>query len=105
MQSPLTLLMKKEFKIKTKVWLYPSPPAGGGGWHFVTLDKKVSAQIREKYPRGFVKVEAKIGKTKWPTSLFPHKLSMAYLVCIKASVRKAEGIFEGDEITLSIKLI
>ncbi|MEK7227992.1 MAG: DUF1905 domain-containing protein [Patescibacteria group bacterium] len=97
--------MKKEFKIKAKVWIYPSPPAGGGGWHFVTLDKKLSSQIREKYKKGFVKVEVKIGKTKWLTSLFPHKLSNAYLLCIKNQVRKKEGILVGDEIGLTIKIL
>ncbi len=99
-------MQKKDiFSQKAKVWLYPVPPAGGGGWHFVTLDKKISAEIREKYRKGFVKIEVMVGKTKWQTSLFPHKLSGAYLICIKSSVRKAEGIFVGDEIKLFIKLI
>jgi Domain of unknown function (DUF1905) len=88
-------------KIKAEVWLYP----GLSGWHFVTLDKDFSAKIREKYKTGFVKVEAKIGKTSWNTSLFPHKLSKSYLLCIKSYVRKIEGVFEGDKIDVQIKII
>lgn len=94
-------MLKKTFSQKTKVWLYP----GLGGWHFVTLDKKISTEIRSKYKTGFVKIEATVGKTKWLTSLFPHKLSDSYLLCIKASVRKAEGVFAGDEIKVFVKLL
>jgi hypothetical protein len=88
-------------KIKAEVWVYP----GLGGWHFVTLDKDFSAKIREKYKTGFVKIEARIGKTSWNTSLFPHKLSKSYLLCIKSSVRKTESIFVGDKIDVQIRLI
>ena len=93
--------MKKEFKIKAKVWLYP----GLGGWHFVTLDKALSEEIRSKYKTGFVKVEAKLGKTTWNTSLFPHKQSKSYLLCIKNAIRKAEGVMVGDGISVNIKVL
>lgn len=93
------------FSQKAKVWVYPSPPAGGGGWHFITLEKKLSIQIREKHKKGFVKILATVGQSTWPTSLFPHKQSNSYLLCIKASIRKKEGIFSDDEIKVFIKLI
>lgn len=93
--------MKKEYKIKANVWLYP----GLGGWHFVNVDKKISAEIRKAHPKGFVKIKAQVGKTTWDTSLFPHKESSSYLLSIKASVRKKEGIFEGDEVKIVISII
>lgn len=93
--------MKKKFKIKAKVWLYP----GLAGWHFVTLDKALSEQIRKTFPKGFVKVLAKVGKSSWQTSLFPHSLSKGYLVCIKGAIRKAEGIMEGDEVAILIEVL
>lgn len=89
----------KEHKIKAKVWRYPSL----SGWHFVNVDKKISEQIRKAYPKGFVKIRAQIGKTSWDTSLFPHKLSASYLLSVKASVRKKEGIFDGDEVKIRFK--
>lgn len=95
---------KNTFSQKAKVWLYP----GLGGWHFVTLDKKVSAKIREiakTYGAGFVKVNITVGKTSWQSALFPHKQSGAYLVSIKKDIRKKEGIFEGDEIAFKIELL
>lgn len=92
--------MKKNLKIKAKVWRWP----GEGSWHFVNVDKKLSADIRKSYPKGFVKIQAKIGKTSWDTSLFPHKLSNTYLLSVKALVRKKENIFDGDEVSIDFKI-
>lgn len=92
---------KRDFSFKAKVWIYP----GDGGWHFVTLDEKYNKDIRGAFPRGFVKVEAKIGKSTWQTSLFPHKLSKGYIICINKSIRKKENIFAGDTINLKIKIL
>lgn len=94
-------MLPKKFKIKAQVWLYP----GLGGWHFITLDKKLSKEIHGKYKTGFVKVIATVGKTSWNTSLFPHKQSQAYLLCIKAQIRKKEGIFAGDEIRVTVQVL
>lgn len=92
--------MKKTFSIKAKIWQWP----GNGGWHFVTLDKKLSAEIRSVYTRGFVPVVVRCGKSEWATSLFPHlpnkKVSknVDYLICINKKILKNEGLFAGDEI-------
>lgn len=88
-------------KLRAKVCLYP----GAARWHFVNLDKKVSAKIRARYPRGFVKIIARVGKTKWATSLFPHKESGCYLLSIKSQVRKKEDIWEGDMVTITFDIL
>lgn len=67
----------------------------------MTFEKKLSESIRKVYTKGFVKIEAKVGKSTWKTSLFPHKES-GYLLCISKKIRKAEDIVEGDEIKISI---
>lgn len=56
--------------------------------------------------RGFgsVKVEAQIGRTRWHTSVFPSK-SHGWLLPVKASVRKAEGVAAGDEAELVLTLL
>jgi hypothetical protein len=41
-----------------------------------------------------------IGKTEWKTSLFPKE--GRYLVPIKASVRHAEKLEEGDQVTIRL---
>lgn len=95
--------MKKIYKIKSSVWLYP----GMVGWHFVGLPKKESEDIRKgcevKAGFGSVPVIVTIGKTKWKTSIFPDKRSGTYLLPLKVEVRKKENIFSGDNISLIIE--
>ncbi|MEK7106502.1 MAG: DUF1905 domain-containing protein [Patescibacteria group bacterium] len=98
-------MIPKKFTIHSEVWVYPVRQLADAGWHFVTLDKTLSAQIRETYKTGFVKVEAMVGKATWNTSLFPHKQSKAYLLCIKNQIRKKEGILAGDKNIVSIKIL
>lgn len=93
-----------QYKFKAEVWKWP----GFAGWHFVTLPKKISAEIKKfgkSYGAGFVKVEVKLGTSVWTTALFPHKDSEGYLLSIKKKVRKKEEIWEGDIIKLSIIVI
>jgi hypothetical protein len=49
-----------------------------------------------------IPVQVQIGKTKWQTSLFPK--DDLYLVPIKASVRKAENLEEGDNVTIRLEV-
>ena len=93
--------MKKQFIIKTKIWRWP----GDNGWFFVTLDKKLWSKIRLYYPKGMVKIEARLGKSTWKTSLLPHTKSESYLISIKSQIRKKEGILEGDNIKLQFTII
>lgn len=96
--------MKKNFSFSGAVWRYP----GAGGWHFVSLPKKISAQIKQANtnpkPWGYVKVHAAIGKTSWQTGLWPQAKEGVYLLVIKASVRAKEGIQEGDKIQARMEL-
>jgi hypothetical protein len=49
-----------------------------------------------------IPVHVRIGKTGWQTSLFPK--DGLYLVPIKASVRKAEELEEGDEVSVRLEV-
>lgn len=94
------------FKFKAEVWLFQGPTA----WHFVSLAKALSEQIRfhaaEKIAGwGSVRIRASIGKTTWDTSVFPEKKSGCYILPLKASVRKAEGIKENDTIRVKLEII
>ena len=53
---------------------------------------------------GSVKVDATIGESAWSTSIFPQK-DGRWLLPVKSSVRRAEGKDEGDDITVSLKLL
>lgn len=98
--------MAKRYEIRSQVWLHPGE---GGAWHFANTDKRLAAQLKEKYTgqtRGFgsIPVEATIGKTKWMTSIFPEKRSGVYILPLKASVRRAEGIEAGDTINFTLDI-
>ena len=76
--------------------------AGGkASWYFLTLPARLSEEIRlvDAGPRrvgfGALRVEATIGGTTWSTSIFPSSEFKAYLLPVKASVRKAEHLAEG----------
>ncbi len=78
-------------------------------WRFVNVDKKLSADLKEKYAkktRGFgsLRVTATIGKTSWKTSIFPDKQSGTYLLPLKAAVRRAEGIDDDDTVAFTLKM-
>ena len=49
-----------------------------------------------------IPVRAQIGETAWKTSLFPK--NGQYIVPIRASVRKAETLDEGDDVTVRLEL-
>lgn len=98
--------MKKIFKLKTKLWLYPGENAA---WHFLTIPKTESAMIKKNFGTnargwGSLPVEVKIGKTVWVTSIFPDRKAGTYLLPVKASVRKPEGLFADDMISYQIKI-
>lgn len=97
--------MAASYKLKSKVWPYP----GMAAWRFLTVPKKDSEAIKKRYGAqargwGSLPVAVKIGKTEWNTSIFPDKKSGTYLLPLKAAVRRAEGIDDGDSVEFAIKV-
>lgn len=89
--------------VKSKVWRWKPDAA----WHFARVPKTLGVQIRarstsSKRGWGSVPVKITVGDTEWETSLFPEGKSGTFIFAIKASVRKAEGIEEGSNITAQI---
>lgn len=87
------------------LWLWRGKGKDGAptstAWHFVTIDGDVAAAIRAAAPGrsaawGSVYVTVTIGATRWQTSVFPSKDVGGYLLPVKAGVRKAERLAEGD---------
>ena len=88
-------------KFSGEIWLWKGPAP----WHFVTVPPEQCAELKVvsgsvTYGWGMIPVIVQIGKTKWKTSLWPKDDS--YIVPIKASVRKAECIVEGDTVTIQL---
>ena len=96
-----TVPMNIEFTGKIWFWKGPAP------WFFVTIPEKESRDIKVisnivTYGWGVIPVHVRIGKTEWTTSLFPK--DGRYIVPIKADVRKAEKLSEGDEVTVQLEI-
>lgn len=53
---------------------------------------------------GSAKVTATIGGTSWPNAVFPEKGGDGWYMPVKLAVRKAEGLTEGDRVTVRIEL-
>jgi hypothetical protein len=94
-------LMTLKFSGDIWYWKGPSP------FYFVTvpaeqcLDLKAASKF-VTYGWGMIPVRAQIGETEWKTSLFPKDDS--YIVPIKAIIRKAENLEEGDSVKLRLEL-
>jgi hypothetical protein len=95
----MDVLMRIEFSGEIWFWKGPAP------WYFVTVPAEQSCDLKAistfvTYGWGVIPVRVRIGETEWQTSLFPK--DEVYLVPIKASVRKAEGIEEGDTVMVRL---
>ncbi|MBN1657990.1 MAG: DUF1905 domain-containing protein [Anaerolineae bacterium] len=93
--------MNLEFDSKICFWKGPAP------WFFVTVPAEESEVLQSisglvTYGWGVIPVQARINETVWQTSLFPK--DGGYLVPIKASVRSAEGLEEGDNVTIQLEV-
>ena len=93
--------MKIEFSGRIWFWHGPAP------WYFVTVPAKHSRNLKEivglvTYGWGMIPVDVRIGKTGWKTSLWPK--DGRYIVPVKASVRNAEHLEEGDTVTVRLEI-
>ena len=88
-----------EFSGEVWFWRGPSP------YHFVTVPEDESDVLQATsglvtYGWGMIPVEARIGSTRWTTSLFPK--DGGYVVPLKDMVRNAEGIEVSDTVTVRL---
>lgn len=92
--------------------------SGNGTWHFLTIDGAAGEALSgtaimrklEGSARGFgsLKVKARIGDSTFATSVFPSKsddgeAQQVWLLPVKAAVRRAERLAEGDEVEVSLE--
>jgi len=87
--------------VEGEVWFWRGPAP----WHFVTVPEEGCAALELAAPGvtygwGMVPVTATLGRTTWKTSLWPK--DGGYIVPLKTSVRRAEGVDVGD--TVAIRL-
>ena len=93
--------MQIEFSGTVLFWRGPAP------YFFVALPEGPSREIQSishlvTYGWGVIPVRARVGRTEFETSLFPK--DGRYLLPLKAVVRKAEKLVEGDEVSVRMEL-
>lgn len=98
--------MSARYDFSAKLWRHS---ASTGGWHFVTLPADLSVQIRTlagglMNAFGSVRVISRIGATSWRTSIFFDTKAGAFLLPVKADVRREVGANAGDEVSVSVEL-
>ena len=108
---------KNDFKIRAKIWIYKGAPSRSGNttvtqgtWHFITIPKKQSDEIKKRFGTlargwGSLPVHATVGKTSWKTSIFPDKKAGAYLLPVKADIRKKEKLENEATISLELRIV
>ena len=88
--------------------LQASAPYAG----FITLPEDKSEEIKffsenvhgKRRGWGAVRVQATIGETTWQTSIFPHAKVSAYILPVKADVRKKEKILADNMVEVQLKI-
>jgi Domain of unknown function (DUF1905) len=102
-------LIDLSFTFTSECWLWHGTATA---WHFITLPKDKSEEIKffdenmheKRRGWGAVRVLVTIGKTTWETSIFPSSELKAYILPIKADVRKKEKFSAGDTVTVKLKI-
>ena len=106
--------MTETHTVTAALWLWTSDKAPAS-WHFLTINGDAAEAIHalalmrrlesgRRRGWGAMRVSVIIGQTRWDTSMFPDKVSGGWLLPVKASVRKAECLVAGDEVTLTLVL-
>ncbi len=86
-----------------EIWFWKGPAP----WYFVTVPEERCRALEQtsavvSYGWGMIPVTAVIGGTRWTTSLFPKDGS--YIVPLKVVVRRAEGIDDGDVVSVELEV-
>lgn len=92
-----------ELSFDGEVWYWRGPAP----YHFVTVPEEEAAAIAGvssavSYGWGVIPVSARVGATRFTTSLFPR--DGGYAVPLKDVVRRTESIGVGDVVTVTLRL-
>ncbi len=95
--------MNLELEFSGEIWYWRGPAP----WYFVTVPDEECQEIKAvsglvTYGWGMIPATVRIGKSQWETALWPKDGS--YIVPIKASIRRAEKIDEGESVTVRLEI-
>lgn len=90
------------YYFQASVWRYNE-----AGWYFVTVPQDLSDEIRDLFSPmeegwGRLKVKARISDFEWSTALWYDTKIKAYLLALKADIRKRCGVEEGQLLKVEV---
>ncbi|WP_203568836.1 DUF1905 domain-containing protein [Aestuariimicrobium ganziense] len=91
----------EEYQFTGVIYRWPSNPA----MHLMDVPPDISDDLDATGQHGgwgSVRVEVQAGTITWRTSVFPDSGRQCFVLPIKAAVRKANGVAEGDELTVCL---
>jgi len=102
-QTPSEPTADMNFEFSSKIWYWKGPAP----WYFVTVPMEQGHDLKAMssfvtYGWGMIPARVRIGKTEWETALFAKDGS--YVVPIRASIRKAEKLQEGDMVMVRLEV-
>lgn len=99
----MTGFAKLKYDFTGSPWQHTAP----GGWYFISLPESVAHEIREALRSeeegwGRLKATAEIGESKWETAIWFDTKKNTYLLPLKATIRKSEGIDIGNTVKVTV---
>ena len=88
---------------------------GNAAWYFVTIDGAAGDELSatalmrrlesgKRNGWGMLKVTARLGASRWSTTVFPSK-EQGWLLPVKKAIRSAEDLSEGDLVFVELELV
>jgi hypothetical protein len=90
-----------DLEFSGEIWFWKGPAP----WYFVSVPEDGCAELEMtapfvSYGWGMIPVTARIGDSRWTTSLFPK--DGGYVLPVKADVRRAQRLDRGDMVTVHL---
>jgi hypothetical protein len=98
---------KRVYRFRCRVWVWKG--GGPGAWHFVTLPAAKSREIGGRHgvaSRGWgsIPVTVTLGKSTWKTSIFPYNKIKAFILPLKADIRRKENVLAKSMIAFTLSI-
>jgi hypothetical protein len=89
----------EKYNTKGEVELFPQK----GGWYYIRIPLSITKNLLYRANRGVIAIKARVGETKWDTSLLPMG-DGTHFIALSAKVRKKENIDVGKTISIFFDL-